>query len=81
MQIEKKFLRKVVRVSWVDSTCEKGWAHPEEALVLGEIHTFGLVANINKTAIEIASTIGHDGEVLNRLSIPIGCVIAIKEIK
>lgn len=81
MKIKTKLLQKLVHVVWIDSEVTKAWVSIPEPLSHAKIHTFGILTRFDKTVLEIASTIGEDGEHLNPLRIPIGCVSSIKEIK
>jgi hypothetical protein len=81
MPIKRKLLRKLVHVIWIDSEVTKAWVSVSEPLSHSKIHTFGILTRFDKILLEIASTIAEDGETLNPLRIPIGCVISIKEIK
>ena len=65
----------LVVIEWVDSAFEPGWRYSKEPKPLQRIKTVGYVSSVSHGYVEISSTIGVTGGVLNALAIPIGCIL------
>jgi len=67
-------------LSWWDSGYDAGWHYGAARNPLQPNTTFGVVTFVDEKEIEIASTVNERRGILNPLSIPIGCILEVKEL-
>lgn len=82
METEKLQLAQgtALRVDWDDAKSLMGWQYKYDSpeRIPGRIKSIGFLINVNKEALTISTSMGHNRASLDDLSIPIGCVTDVK---
>ncbi len=73
----------LVKVDWIDSSTARGWNTRDKAKKPGGFActSVGFVIQENKKDITVAGTVGDDGDCLDAITIPRGCIKKIRRIK
>jgi hypothetical protein len=64
----------------LDSGFDLGWHYGSARKTIQPTDTFGVISFVDNKEVEIVSTVNRVKGVLNPLSIPLGCVMEVKEI-
>lgn len=68
-------MRKIVKISWIDSTIHGPWLYPGDNVDIFNIVSVGLLIDIKETVLEIAlSESENAGSIQGMLQIPKGCI-------
>lgn len=82
METEKLQLAQgtALRVDWDDAKSLMGWQYKYDVppRVPGRIKSIGFLINVNKEAITLSTSMGHNRASIDDLSIPIGCVTNVE---
>ena len=72
---------KMVLVNWVDSDVLHGWFAEDIRNEMAQCRSVGILLSKNKETVDLAMGDSNRGLVLEKLSIPQGCVVSIHELE